>query len=209
MLKKIGLLILLCFGSTEVKSQKILEKQLDASETTQLLIASDMINLISITSEKTDQIKIITKIAGENRENVILTTFEENNKLTIGTGFTPYFEAENDKLAAHKVISVEMQITIPDFLIVEIDTKIASVDVAGNYDVFRANLEYGNCELNDFLGHAMIKTVHGNILVYAPKNVSGRAFSNKGSVINYLPGNAKYTIIAESRDGDISLFQTK
>ena len=209
MLKNIAFLICLYFGSTEAISQKILEKQLDALKIERVVIASDMINLLSIASEKTDQIRIITKITGENSENVAVSTSEEDNILTIGTGYTPYFEAENDKLAAHKVISVEMLLTIPDFLIVEVETRIASVDVTGNYDVFRATLEYGNCELNSFLGHAMIKTLHGNILVYARENVSGRVFSNKGDVINYLPGRGKYTIIAESRDGDISLFQTK
>jgi hypothetical protein len=190
-------------------AQKILEKQIDAIETKQLVIASDMINLLSIATEKTDQIKMITKIAGENSENVIVTASEENNILTIGTAYTPYFSPENDKLAAHKILSIEMQLIIPDFLIVEIDTKTASIEATGTYDVFRANLDYGNCELNNFLGHAMLRTVHGNILVHAQEHVSGRAFSKKGSVLNYLPGRAKYTIIAESRDGDISLFQTK
>ena len=70
-------------------------------------------------------------------------------------------------------------------------------------------LENGDCQLNDFLGNASIKTKHGNIKVHARENVSGRAFSTNGSVVNYLPGQAKYTIIAESRDGDISLLQTK
>ena len=209
MLKKLAILTILYFGNAEVIAQKTLEKQIYATKTTQLVIASNMINLLSIASEETDHISIIAKIRGEHSENVLVTTSEENSILTIGTGYTPYFEAENDKLAAHKVISVEMEIVIPHFLTVEVQTKIASIDVTGTYDVFRANLEYGNCELNHFLGHAFVNTVHGDILVYANEHVSGRAFSKKGVVINHLPGRGEYTIIAESRDGDISLFQTK
>lgn len=209
MLKKIGILIFLCYGSTEVMAQKILEKQYDAFETERVIIASGMINRLTIVSEKTDQIKLSMKIVGENSENVVVTTSEVNNILTIGTGFTPYFEAENDKLAAHKVIAAEMQITLPDFLEVEVDTSIAHIYVNGNYSVFRANLVSGNCDLHNFLGNAMIQTVSGSIIVYAKALVSGKAFSNNGSVINNLPKQGKYTVIAESRDGDISLLQTK
>ena len=81
--------------------------------------------------------------------------------------------------------------------------------MTGNYANFHANLENGDCTLSNFLGDAIITTGQGNIFVYARENVSGRAFSAKGSVVNYLPGRAKYTIIAESRNGNISLLQTK
>ncbi len=209
MLKKILLSLLLAFGISEAISQKLVEKQLDATRFERLVISSDMINTLAVTSEATNQIRIVNKVVGENYENVIVTTSEENKTLKIGTSYSPYFIADNDKLAAHKVMSVDIELTIPNFLYVEVNTSIASISVTGNYSNFHAYLENGDCQLNNFFGNASIKTKQGNIEVHARENVSGRAFSKNGSVVNYLPGKAKYTIIAESRDGDISLLQTK
>ena len=197
------------FGISEAISQKLVEKQLDATRFEHIIISSEIINTLVIMSEATDQIRIVNKVAGENYENVILTTSEENKTLKIGTSYSPYFIAENDKLAAHKVMSIDIELTLPNFLFVEVHTPIASISVKGNYSNFHAYLENGDCQLNNFLGNAAIKTKQGNIEVHAKENVSGRAFSANGSVVNYLPGKAKYTIIAESRDGNISLLQTK
>jgi hypothetical protein len=209
MLKRIVLILLMVFGISEAISQKLVEKQLDATRFERLIISSDIINTLTITSEATNRIRIVNKVVGENYENVIVTSSEENKTLKIGASYSPYFIAENDKLAAHKVMSVDIELTMPNFLYVEVNTPIASISVTGNYSNFHAYLENGDCQLNDFLGNASIKTKHGNIKVHARENVSGRAFSTKGSVVNYLPGKAKYIIIAESRDGDISLLQTK
>ena len=121
--------LLVAFGTAEAISQKVVEKQLDASEIKRLIITSNMINTLSITSEETDQITIVNKVVGEGYENVIVTTSAENNTLKIGTSYSPYFIPENDKLAAHKVISVDMMLTIPDFLYVEVETSIASINV--------------------------------------------------------------------------------
>jgi hypothetical protein len=209
MLKKTLLSLLLVFGISGAISQKLVEKQLDATRFERLIISSDIINTLTITSEATNEISILNKVVGENYENVVVTTSEENKTLKIGTSYSPFFIAENDKLAAHKVMSVDIELTIPNFLYVEVNTPIASISVTGNYSNFQAFLENEDCHLNNFLGNASIKTKQGNIKVYAKANVSGRAFSTNGSVVNYLPGRAKYTIIAESRDGDISLLQTK
>jgi hypothetical protein len=209
MLKKIVLSLLLLGGVYDAISQKLVEKQIDATRFERLIISSELINRLTIISEATNQIRIVNKVVGENYENVLVTTSEENKTLKIGTSYSPYFIAENDKLAANKVMSVDIELTIPNFLYVEVNTSIASVSATGNYSNFQAYLEYGDCELRDFLGNAIINTKQGNIKVYAKEHVSGRAFSLKGTVINYLPGKAKYTILAESRDGDISLLQTK
>jgi hypothetical protein len=209
MLKKIVLSLLLIFGISEAISQKFVERQLDAAIIERLIISSDLINTLTINTQATSQIRIASKVAGEYYESLVVTTSEENKTLLIGASYSPYFIPENDKLAAHKVMSVDIELTIPTFLFVEVSTPIATVSAVGNYANFHAYLENGDCQLNRFLGNASITTKGGDITVRAKENVSGRAFSEKGSVINYLPGMARYTIIAESRDGDISLLQTK
>ena len=209
MLKKIVLSLLLIFGISEAISQKVVEELHDAAGIERLIIASDLINTLTITSEATNQIRVVSKVVGENYESLLVTTSEENKIFKIGAFYSPYFIPENDKLAAHKLMSVDIELTIPNSLFVEVSAPIASISATGNYANFQAYLESGDCELSRFLGNASITTKGGDITVYAKEDVSGRAFSEKGSVVNYLPGRARYTIIAESRDGDISLLQTK
>jgi hypothetical protein len=209
MLKQLGLVLFIVCGFSEATSQKIIEKRLDASRFERLSISSEIINTITIYSEVTNQIKIVTEIRGENHENVMITRLEDNKTLNIGAAYAPYFTPENDKLAAHKVMSVALELIIPNFLDLVLSTSMGSVNLYGNYNSVEVYLENGNCKLNNFLGDAIITTNQGDIWVEAQENVSGRAFSKNGKVLNYLPGSAIYTVVAESRDGDISMLQTK
>jgi hypothetical protein len=209
MLKKIVYILFLFVGTIKGFSQKINNQQLDASGIEKLVINSNLVFLVSIVAEKTDKISIETKIAGEHFENVIVTTSEKNKTLTIGTSYTPFFLPENDKLAAHKIIFIEMKISIPELLEVSVNSTLATVNAEGAYDFFYVALENGNCIVTNFTGNASIRTKQGNIIVYATKEVSGSAISKNGMVTNRVPSEGRYHIIAESLEGDISLLQTK
>ena len=209
MLKQSGFILFIVFGVSKAIAQKIVEKQLDASRFERLSISSDIVNTLTINSQETDQIRIVTKVVGENHENVMLTISEDKTTLNVGTSYTPYFTPENDKLSAHKVMSVALEFIVPNFIDLELSTSMGSVNLTGNYRSVEVYLENGNCQLNNFLGDAIIKTHEGDIWVAAQEHVSGRAFSKSGKVLNYLPGSAIYTVVAESLNGDISMLQTK
>ncbi len=192
-------------------SQKVIEREFNALEITTIEINSEIIYHIKITSEKTEQIKIKTQVEGENYENVVLGIIEENNTLQIKTSFTPFFEAKNDKLAAHKLISIEMELIVPESMAVKIEASVASVEIFGKYKAVSVLLENGNCSLTNFKGNAMLKTKQGFITVYASKETLGIAVSKKGAVVNELSKSnvksLKHRIEAESFKGNISLFQ--
>ena len=209
-LKKLTfILFFLFFGN--IFAQKIIERNFNASEITSIEINSDVIYHIKITSRNTEQIKIKTQVEGENYENVVLGIIEENNTLHIKTSFTPFFEAKNDKLAAHKVISIEMELIVPESMAIKIEASIASVEIFGKYESISALLENGNCLMNNFMGDALLKTKQGFIKVYALEETFGTAVSKKGIVVNELSKSniksLKYRIEAESFKGNISLFQ--
>ncbi|MCF6307346.1 MAG: hypothetical protein L3J09_05250 [Flavobacteriaceae bacterium] len=192
-------------------AQKIIEREFNASEITSIEINSDVIYHIKITSEKTKQIKIKTYIEGENYENVVLGIVEENNNiLYINTSFTPFFKAKNDKLAVHKVISIEMELIVPESKVIKIEASIASVEITGKYKAVSVLLESGNCSLFKFKGNAKLKTKQGFIKVYASRDTFGLANSIKGVATNNLDSqrfkNGYYRIVAESVSGDISLY---
>ena len=209
MLKRIGYILVLFFMISEGFAQKILEKSWNVNEFQGLEIISEEIFKINLFSEVSDQIQLITRIEGENYEHVAVQVSEANQTLRLTTGYTPYFEATNDKLAAHKVISIEMDIHIPKHLEVFIQGAIVSVETRGVFQKLRLELDTGNCELYDFQGDALLNTKSGNITVYARSEVFAIGKSKRGTMRNELRSPGKFQVRAQSVNGDITLLQSQ
>ncbi len=191
------------------QAQKVIHRSLDAEGIQKLEIHSDQVFLIKIETLDTDTIEIITEVEGENYENVVLSVQDSQGVLRVTTAYTPYFEAANDKLAAHKVISIEMTLQVPKNLEVFVSSFIASVEAVGTYESFYTGLNNGNCTLHEFLGNAQLNSRHGFIKVYAKSGVFGKAISQRGKVANNLPELGLYEVIAQSVNGDVILEPTQ
>ncbi|MBK5214716.1 MAG: hypothetical protein JJE55_13755 [Flavobacteriaceae bacterium] len=203
------IIVILFFGSYSSTAQKTIQKEFSSKDIHLLSIEDDAIFKIEIHSSEETGIKITLHVSGEHSENVIIEEKISEGKLSLNTGFTPFFTLENDKLAAHKVMAVEMQITLPKSMAIEIKSKLASVYINGAFENLNISLENGSCVLSDFLGNAHLKTIAGNIAVLAKKDVSGQAISKKGAVENTLAEHGKFLVVAESIKGSISLSQTE
>ncbi len=201
--------ILFLLYTATVLPQKKLHKELSSKGISEIVITADEVFHIQILSEKTDKISIVATIEGEYYENVTIPISEKNEILSITTGYSPYFVKENDKLAAHKLIAIDLAIIVPENFTVSIQSKIASVLVRGNYKTFTVGLETGNCYFQHFLGNANLQTKHGFITVFARPDVTANCKSARGKIINALPKFGKYLIQAESIEGNITLLQTK
>ena len=206
-LKKI-ILILLLLGSKSF-SQKIIEKEIAANHYNSIEISSNKIHHINLISTDLNTIFIIIRIEGQDHENVVLSLLEKNNTLLIEPDTTPFFKSINDKLAAHKVQSIEIELKLPKRLGVTINSKIASLTSKGSFNNIEASLEDGNCTLTNFEGNANISSKSGFIDVSTKANIKGYAYSKSGFIINELSDNLRsnYNITAQTKDGDISLIQ--
>jgi len=209
MLKRIGYILILIFVISEGYAQKILEKSWDAADVQRLEIISDQVFKIKIVSAATETIRLITRIEGENFENVVVNVFEEQHTLLLTTGYTPYFEAANDKLAAHKVISIEMELLLPSHIAVFIQGAIVSVDTEGTFRKIHLELDTGNCLLTNFNGDAQLNTKNGNITVYGDSNVFAIGETKRGTLRNELSSPGKFSVKAQSVNGDIILLKSQ
>lgn len=201
--------IFLFFGITFCNAQKVIQKEFSAEGIHTLSINDDAIYKITIQSSEESTIKVSTHISGEHAESIIVEEKITNGKLAFNTGFVPFFSLENDKLAAHKVMAVEVKLIIPKEVSVEIKSKLASVYAIGPYKNLAISIENANCDLRNFSGNAHLKTANGTITVYANNTVSGKAISKYGMVENELSSGGKFLIEAETINGSISLLQTK
>ena len=203
------ILIFLFFGSYCCVAQKVIEKEFSAEGLHKLSIADDSIFSIKIITSKRESIKMKVHVSGEHSEAIIIEENRSKGKLSLKTAVMPYFAFENDKLAAHKVMAIEVELFIPENISIEIKSKLASLETKGKIPNLAVSLQKGSCTITDFLGNAHLKTVDGNIMVKAQKEVSGKAVSKYGTVENTLSSQGKFLVEAESINGDIYMLQTK
>ena len=102
-----------------------------------------------------------------------------------------------------------MILEVPEGLILELESAIASVSVSGNFKELFVTLEDGGCDLINYLGDASLKTRNGHINASVQAGVSGDAVSKYGTVDNTLLTSGGYHIEAESIGGNISLKRTE
>ncbi len=203
------IIALICFGINWSVAQKTIQKEFSSEGIKMLSIRDDAIFKITVHASEEKSIKLAVHISGEHSENVIVEENVTENTLSLKTDFSPFFLPEDDKLAAHKVMAVEVDLTIPQTISLEIKSKLAAVTAEGMIYELAVSIENGTCVLTNFTGNAHLKTTDGNIRVRATSTVSGQATSTHGTVENKLWGNGKFFVEAESINGDISLLQTE
>lgn len=209
MYKTFFIIIVFFFGSFCCVAQKIIEKEFSAEGLLSLTIEDDLIFNIKIVSSKRESIKINVHVSGEHAEAIIIEEKRSKGKLSLRTAVMPYFIFEDDKLAAHKLMAIEVMLFIPENIAVEIKSKLTSLETTGKIRNLSASLQKGSCTIIDFSGDAHIRTVDGNINAKAQKEVCGKALSKNGTVENSLSKRGSFLLEAESINGDIYLLQTE
>ena len=189
-------------------TQKIIQKSWEGSAFEILEIISDEVFKIEIITGDFSEIRLHVNITGENFESMTIGVSEKNKVLTLKPSFRPFFVPQNDKLAAHKMLSIEMTLYLPEQKKVVVDSKLASLVTKGSFQKLDVNLRDGTCLLQEFSGNAVVNTQQGDISVFAKPFVYGTAMSKHGKVTNRLTNIGNYTLKAQSVNGNISLYQS-
>ncbi len=199
-------LSILLLSSFFVLGQKRLLQSYDVNNIHSLYIDSDEIFQIKITSTATDQITIHTQIDGETFESSLLNTKIEEGVLYISTGYTPDFTPFNDKLSAHKILSIVLEITIPEDMNLDINSTLASMEGAGSFGNISINLGRGGCRFFDFRFResATIHTISGPIYIET-ENAEITAQSRNGNVVIPVDVTGIKALHLKSIHGDITV----
>ncbi|WP_223032520.1 DUF4097 family beta strand repeat-containing protein [Hanstruepera marina] len=200
--------ILFLFLSGHLFAQKIIQEQIDASQITTVSISGDGMFKINISTQKTNVADVTLNIEGENFEQVILQAYRKHDTLFLGSAYQPLFTPPDDKLSAHKKISIELTMVIPEHLAVDTSSDIASVFVNGIYENLIAQLLNGHFNATAFSGNLLVNTLHGNIDVNtnaAELNLKSKNGSIKQQTIN----NGINKITLHTVNGNISVTKTQ
>ncbi|QHI37744.1 hypothetical protein IMCC3317_31250 [Kordia antarctica] len=144
-------------------SQKTTQQTLSIHQIEEIRIDTDKIFQLNIFSTNDDFIKIETRMEGEYFRDLNVITATKNKQIHLSCKLAEGFELPNDKLSAHKVFSVSMNIYIPKQLKVQLEGEGTQVYIKGNYRKFLAILITGNYTLEDFYSEAKIQSKKGNI----------------------------------------------
>lgn len=206
-LSSLCLVGLLSIGGS-VWGQKSLQRDF-YEELSAISIQSDEIFEIHITASPRDHISLRTQIDGETFESALLTTKIVEHQLYIGTSKTPDYNPFNDKLSAHKVLSIAVFLEIPEEMHLDVYSTLASLDAKGKFGAVRVNLGRGGCRLEDFSFResAIINTLTGSIRIEVD-TAEVRAQSRNGNVVipTDLTGTQRMNL--KSIDGDILVLKS-
>lgn len=198
------------FCVQHVWGQKDLSRTYLAEGIENITIDGNGVHSLKIVTSSAEQISVNVHLEGETSEEIVIKEQLENNQLALGFGSWPLAKKYNDKLSAHKIVSVTVTLSIPQHLFVSITSNTAAVFAEGTFEFLYVDIEDKSCVLQNFNGNADIKTNKGTITVLVEnKNTSAKAITTYGTLENALGKNGIFTIYAESVHGNITLQQTQ
>ncbi|QCX02120.1 hypothetical protein FGM00_19105 [Aggregatimonas sangjinii] len=176
-------------------SQTLVEKTIVDSSI--LFIEIDAANCYAIAMETTEgnEMRIMAEMDGEYHSDLVLKVREEGNTLQVGAGFQPNFRKPNDKLSAHKVVSIALQLILPKNKRVVLNGTSCNISAKGSYLNLAVALNDGQCVLENISEEVTVRTQSGDILVKSD-GATISAESKYGNVgTNKIPeGNNRYVL---------------
>lgn len=206
-MKYLAYSIILLF-SINMKAQKVVESTIDAKNITTVVIEGDDMFNIKLTSGPVATITLKTKSEGEYSEDIVVLSTIKQDSLVISSAYQPLYVNHNDKLSAHKVISIELELIVPEHLNIYGKSNIASAEVYGVYNTLILELSQGNCALKSFTGNAIINTIEGQIKLNT-NYARVEAYTKTGTIIREEIASGNNEIKLNSVNGNISITNTK
>ena len=163
---------------------------------------------INLLTHKSPSIIIEAKVEGENNEHIVISNKRFMQSLYVSSNFQPTFEDANDKLSAHKIISIELDIKVPEQKTIYIKSDIANITGEGSYRKLTLELANGNCRITNFSGNALVNTIGGNIEIhsnFAKINTN----SKHGNIITEKLSIGDNTIDLNSINGNITVTKSQ
>lgn len=190
-----------------LSAQKTVQKTILDTKDTAVEINANSCFLVTINTADTNEISVRAQMDGEYSKDLLLNVHEEGKTLVVNTSFNPLFEPPNDKLSAHKVLSISLNITIPEYMKVSIYGTYSTVKATGKYQHINISLNDGKCILREVSDVAYVNTQSGTIDLFS-KSGTLTAVSKYGKVSaeKLEDGHNQYQL--NSITGNINVYKT-
>ncbi|WP_240751444.1 hypothetical protein [Flagellimonas onchidii] len=178
------------------------------TKTEYIQIDSEFCYQVNLFTSKTQEVVVEASIEGEYAKDLIIAIEEQGATILISARFQPNFTNPNDKLSAHKVISIALDVELPEYKDVFVYGANSNVDVTGKYKKLKVKLSDGRCSLNNVGETIEVITQKGDIVLTTPSgNIMAK--STYGEVLKEdIPlGDNQFTL--NTIEGKIHLKKTK
>ena len=190
-------------------AQKLVKKEVLYPSTKYIQIDASKCFQLLLTTHQSDFVKVEASMEGEYAEDLIIKLEEDGNNISISSDFLPSFNVPNDKLSAHKVISIALNVTLPEYMMATVFGTYTNVTAKGVYNHLSISLADGNCILHVISEKTEVNTQTGEIRVVSAKGVvtAESIYGNilKGAILggdeNYLLKSVEGTIIVNNGNG--------
>ncbi len=196
------------FAFVHLQGQKLVKKALINTKTEYIQIDSEFCYQVNLFTSKTQEVVVEASIEGEYAKDLIIAIEEQGATILISARFQPNFTNPNDKLSAHKVISIALDVELPEYKDVFVYGANSNVDVTGKYKKLKVKLSDGRCSLNNVGETIEVITQKGDIVLTTPSgNIMAK--STYGEVLKEdIPlGDNQFTL--NTIEGKIHLKKTK
>jgi hypothetical protein len=193
---------LLLFQFLPAYSQKKVVKTLLSPDISSIRIDGQQCFSIELKTADVPEVVVEAMMEGEYQRQVLLLAEKQANTLVISTGFSPDFELPNDKLGAHKVLSIRLEVTVPNYQNVDVYAGSSSVVTTGQYQNLSITLNDGQCKLGHTAENTQVRTQSAKITATVAKGIiAAKSRYGRVEVANIPAGDSRFTL--NSTEGDI------
>ena len=191
-----------------VYAQKRVVKSLVNPRTTWVHIDSEQCYQLQLRNSDSNEVSVEAKLDGEYSEDLLISMEEDGNTLVITPGFRPNFKHPNDKLSAHKVVSVSLVVAIPKYTNFRIWGTHTEVSAEGVFTKGKISLDDGRCNVQAEAEELEVITQSGDIL-YSSSGAILKAESKFGTVGGDTIAHGNGMVTLQTISGDIQLVQVE
>ncbi len=152
---------LLCTAG--LQGQKRVQKTLLDPSVQSVVIDGSQCFQISLETADTREVLVEAEMEGEYQSEVMVATETLGNTLRISTGFVPSFKIPNDKLSAHKVLSIKLRVVLPQYQRVSLAAGSCRVETTGTFRDLKIHITEGGCLLAHMAEHTEVTTASAPI----------------------------------------------
>ncbi len=208
MIRKAVLFLIICPVLNSAYSQRILSKSIPLKHGQYIHIDASKAFEVKLRSVGNSMISATAQTEGEYQNDILLNLWEEGTNIHLGIDFRPEHQDPNDKLNAHKVLSVSMDIAVPETCSVYLRGLSSQFGIEGKYKELSVSLDDGKCDLTSVYGAIVVLTNSADIDLSSEAGAV-EATSKYGAVIEEDIPLGPAAIKLETKSGNIRISHRK
>ena len=133
------------FALVNLHAQKLVRKAFIDPRTETIQIDAHYCYRIDLKTASSNEVEVSASMEGEYANDLLISIEQSGTTAMISADFQPLFINPNDKLSAHKVVSIALEIRVPEYKNVDVFGTNTNLYAKGKYENLYITLSDGQC----------------------------------------------------------------